>query len=232
LRVLLVTGLSSEHNVSPAGGSAQPRPVVVRHAEPDDAPALGALLASALEAKYRPTLGRRAADALTRVIADDLGNTTHGYWVAAQDGRVVGAAHMAVAEDPPPHGVARRLADVIGWPRTLWALGALSILAHGPLADDEAYVGEVAVAADARRQGVGVLLMAHLDRAAAERGKSRMTLWVTDDNAPARALYAHLGFSDRGARHWRVGRLVFGSSGATLMEKRIPIPDASGPATT
>ena len=71
----------------------------------------------------------------------------------------MGAAHMAVAEDPPPHGVARRLADVIGWPRTLWALGALSILAHGPLAEDEAYVGEVAVAADARRQGVGAMLM-------------------------------------------------------------------------
>jgi ribosomal protein S18 acetylase RimI-like enzyme len=216
-----VTGWSSEHNASPDDGSGQPRPVLVRHAERADAPALGALLAAALEAKYRPTLGRRAADALARVIADDLGGPGHGYWVAAHGGRIIGAAHLAVAEDPPPHGVAARLATVIGWPRTWWALSALSILAHGPLADDEAYVGELAVAADARRQGVGVMLMDRLVSAAAERGKTRMTLWVTDDNAPARALYAQLGFSDRATRHWRVGRLVFGSAGATLMEKRI-----------
>ncbi len=230
--MLLVTELSSEHNASSVGGSAERRPVVIRHAEPDDAPALGALLASALWAKYRPTLGRRAADALALVIADDLSASGHGYWVAAQDGRVVGAAHLAVAEDAPPHGVARRLANVIGWPRTLWALGALSILAHGPLADDEAYVGELAVAADARRQGVAALLMARLDRAARERGKSHMTLWVTDDNAPARALYAQLGFSDRLARHWRVGRLVFGSAGATLMEKQITVAVSPESGTT
>jgi ribosomal protein S18 acetylase RimI-like enzyme len=230
--LLLVTELSSEHNGSHVGGSAQRRSVVVRHAERGDAPALGALLAAALEAKYRPTLGRRAADALTVVIADDLAAPAHGYWVAAQGGRVVGAAHLAVAEDAPPHGVARRLAGVIGWPRTLWALGALSILAHGPLAADEAYVGELAVAADARRQGVGVMLMDRLDRAAAERGKSRMTLWVTDDNTAARALYAQLGFSDRAARHWRVGRLVFGSDGAILMEKRVAIAAPPEPGTT
>ena len=125
-------------------------------------------------------------------------------------------------EDPPAVGVARRLAQVVGWTRTLWALGALSILSHGPLAEDEAYVGELAVASGARRQGVGLMLMRHLDTQAAALGKSRVTLWVTDDNDAARALYAGLGFTEHSDRRWRLGRLIFKSRGAILMEKRLP----------
>ena len=71
------------------------------------------------------------------------------------------------------------------------------------------------------------MLMHHLDAQAAARGKSRMTLWVTDDNAPARALYAGLGFTERTDRRWRVGRLIFGSRGAILMEKQLPAAASS-----
>jgi ribosomal protein S18 acetylase RimI-like enzyme len=200
----------------------------IRPADAADAAALGRLLADALAAKYRPTLGRRAADALTRVIADDLTRPGHGYWVAASGGRVVGAAHLSLAEDAQTSGTARRLADVVGWPRTVWALGALSVLAHGPLASDEAYVGEVAVLPEARRQGIAARLMDRMGDIARERGKTRMTLWVTDDNVAARALYARLGFSERAARRWRLGRLVFGSPGARLLEKPLGLPDPPG----
>ncbi len=216
-----MTGISSDDNASAPSAGREPAATQIRHAEYADAAAVGELLASALAPKYRPTLGSRAAEALTRLIGHELRTPTHGYWVAERDARVIGAAHLATAEDVPPTGVAQLLADVIGWSRALWALSALSILAHGPLEEDEAYVGELAVAPDARRQGVGVMLMRHLDAQAAARGKSRVTLWVTDDNDAARALYARLGFTEHTGRRWHLGRLVFKSRGAILMEKRL-----------
>ena len=219
--MLLVTEFSSDDNRSAGSRPGDPPVPLVRHAAPGDAEALGMLLAGALAAKYRPALGRRAAQALTAVIAADLAQPRHGYVVAAQDGRIVGTAHLAIAEDPPPTGVARRLAREVGWWRAIWALGALSILAHGPLRDDEAYVGEVAVASDMRRRGVGEQMMTRLDEIARAQGKARMTLWVTDDNVPALALYARLGFTARDARRWRFGRVVFGSPGIHLLEKRL-----------
>jgi len=216
-----MTGISSEDNASAPAARREPPATQIRHAEYGDAAAVGELLASALAPKYRPTLGRRAAEALTWVIGQELRTPTHGYWVAERDARVIGAAHLATAEDAPPTGVAHRLAHVVGWTRALWALSALSILAHGPLEEDEAYVGELAVSPDARRQGVGVMLMRHLDAQAEARGKARVTLWVTDDNDAARALYAGLGFTEQTDRRWHVGRLIFGSRGAILMEKQL-----------
>jgi ribosomal protein S18 acetylase RimI-like enzyme len=216
-----MTGISSEDNASAPPTRREPAVTQIRHAEYADAAAVGALLATALAPKYRPTLGHRAAEALTGIIGHELRTPTHGYWVAERDARVIGAAHLATAEDAPPSGVAHRLAHVIGWTRALWALSALSILAHGPLEQDEAYVGELAVAPDARRQGVGVMLMLHLDAQAEARGKSRVTLWVTDDNDAARALYTGLGFTEHAGRRWHLGRLIFGSRGAILMEKQL-----------
>jgi ribosomal protein S18 acetylase RimI-like enzyme len=222
-----MTGISSEDNASAPATRPDPAATTIRLAVYADAGAVGALLANALAPKYRPTLGRQAAAALTSIIGYELRSSTHGYWVAERDAQVIGAAHLATAEDQPPTGVARRLAHVVGWTRALWALGALSILAHGPLEADEAYVGELAVAPEARRQGVGLMLMRHLDQAATAQGKSRITLWVTDDNSAARALYAGLGFTERADRRWHLGRLIFNSRGAILMEKRLAGSGAS-----
>jgi len=219
-----MTGFSSEDNAAAPQARGQPAATQIRHAEYADAAAVGSLLAIALAPKYRPTLGRGAAEALTRIIGHELRTPSHGYWVAERDATVIGAVHLATAEDAPPSGVAHRLAQVIGWTRALWALTALSILAHGPLDQDEAYVGELAVASDVRRQGVGVMLMRHLDAQAEARGKSRITLWVTDDNDAARALYTGLGFTEHAGRRWHLGRLIFGSRGAILMEKQVSEP--------
>jgi ribosomal protein S18 acetylase RimI-like enzyme len=217
-------GIPSDDNASPDAGSRQRGPVIVRLAQPDDASALGTLLASALAAKYRPTLGPHAAEALAAVISDELRGFGHGYWVAEREAVIVGGAHLAIAGDPAPRGVARRLAPIVGWARALWTLCALSLLAHGPLSDDEAYVGEVAVDPAERRQGIATDLMSRLTTEAARHGKARMTLWVTTDNTAALALYARLGFEPRADRRWHVGRWIFGSPGVTLMEKRLTTP--------
>jgi ribosomal-protein-alanine N-acetyltransferase len=65
---------------------------------------------------------------------------------------------------------------------------------------DEGEIGNLAVHTDARRQGVGALL---LDGAIAAVRKSRVEalyLEVRDSNASARALYASRGFAEVGRR--------------------------------
>ena len=65
---------------------------------------------------------------------------------------------------------------------------------------DEGYIGNVAVAPRARRQGVGGALIGALVGRARETGLSFLTLEVREGNAPARALYAACGFAEVGRR--------------------------------
>ena len=58
----------------------------------------------------------------------------------------------------------------------------------------------VAVAPDYRRQGVGEKLILALVDALKERGSHWLMLEVRQSNAPARALYAKLGFAEVGRR--------------------------------
>ncbi len=65
---------------------------------------------------------------------------------------------------------------------------------------DEGYVGNVAVAPEARRRGVGRELVSALARCAREKRLAFLTLEVREGNAPARALYAASGFTEVGRR--------------------------------
>jgi [ribosomal protein S18]-alanine N-acetyltransferase len=65
------------------------------------------------------------------------------------------------------------------------------------IADDEAWVQNIAVRRDAQRHGVGRLLLeALLERA----GKAKVLLEVAVDNAPAQHLYATYDFEPVGVR--------------------------------
>jgi ribosomal-protein-alanine N-acetyltransferase len=70
----------------------------------------------------------------------------------------------------------------------------------GRVAADEAEILTLAVRPDARRSGVGRALMAAAMESAIVAGADRMFLEVADDNLPARALYATLGFTEVGER--------------------------------
>ncbi|KAF1085458.1 ribosomal-protein-alanine N-acetyltransferase [Sporotomaculum syntrophicum] len=65
---------------------------------------------------------------------------------------------------------------------------------------DEAHVTNIAVRQDYRGYGLGMALMLQLIQRATVLGVQRMTLEVRPSNAPARALYARLGFKDYGRR--------------------------------
>ncbi|HWH13171.1 MAG TPA: GNAT family N-acetyltransferase [Miltoncostaeaceae bacterium] len=204
--------------MTPQGGYG----TVVRHAHPGEHGDVAAVLVDALGSKYRPALGPHAQEALAELIAAELDGGSHGYVVAERGGRVVGAAHLATAEDPPPPPAYDTLAQTCGRLRAVWALAVLSLLGHGRLARDEAHVSELAVHSGARRQGVGRALLRALDDEARARGKRRVTLWVTWENAGARALYEGHGYREVRREPWRMGRWVFGARGAALMERRLP----------
>jgi len=65
---------------------------------------------------------------------------------------------------------------------------------------DEAHITNVAVHPGYRRKKIGRSLMVEIIRRAALMGINRMTLEVRPSNAPARCLYAALGFEERGRR--------------------------------
>lgn len=65
---------------------------------------------------------------------------------------------------------------------------------------DEGYLGDLAVAADHRRQGVGGALLAALLRKARDLGLAFLTLEVRESNLPAIGLYKKYGFAPVGAR--------------------------------
>jgi ribosomal protein S18 acetylase RimI-like enzyme len=64
----------------------------------------------------------------------------------------------------------------------------------------DAYVGELAVAADLGRRGIATQLMAAAEEWAAQRGLAFITLETGAANEPARSLYAALGFRGEDVR--------------------------------
>ncbi len=204
----------------------------IRPAEEADAPAIARLVAEALGDKYRPALGRRAESAIEALVLRDVsapGATRR--WVAEIDGRLAGVVSVAIGADVDA-GFPQALAGAVGWSRAIRATLVLSVLAHGRLDADEAYIDELAVDAWARRRGVAsALLEACADRARAA-GRRRLTLWVTIDNAGGRALYDATGFAESRRRRWLVGRLLFRAPGAILMERRLAPEPARGRSAT
>jgi ribosomal protein S18 acetylase RimI-like enzyme len=192
--------------------------VVVRDARPEDADAVAAIVADGLAAKYRPALGSAAAQAIAALVRHDLeAGAGSRHLVAELDGRIAGAVHLVTGG--PPAGVMSTLVRAVGWRTALRAALVLSLLAHGRIRPDEAYLDELAVAGWARRRGVGRALLEACAHEGRRAGRRRLTLWVTTDNAPARALYAAAGFEETRRRRMLAGRLVFRAPGASLMAR-------------
>jgi len=78
--------------------------------------------------------------------------------------------------------------------------GSLAGYAGLAVADDEAWVQNIAVRRDAQRRGIGRQLLLALLAEAERRGARNVLLEVAADNAPAQRLYATYGFEPIGIR--------------------------------
>lgn len=212
--------------------SRPPTRPAIRPAEGADAPAIARLVAEALGDKYRPALGRGAETAIAALVRRDVGAPgTMRRWVAEIDGRLAGVVSVALGGDVDT-GFPATIAGAVGWPRAIRATLVLSVLAHGRLAPDEAYIDELAVDGWARRRGVARALLEACAEQARAADRRRLTLWVTINNEAGRALYDAAGFAEARRRRWLAGRLLFRAPGAILMERRLgpaPVRDRPTP---
>ncbi|MGY2127542.1 GNAT family N-acetyltransferase [Blastococcus sp. SYSU DS0617] len=76
-------------------------------------------------------------------------------------------------------------------------------VARGAVADGWLVITAVTVAEQFRRRGLARAVMAALAAAGRERGAHSCLLQVSDDNEPALALYARLGFTEHHRYHYR-----------------------------
>jgi ribosomal protein S18 acetylase RimI-like enzyme len=198
-----------------------PGGAIVRRARPGDAPAIAAILCRALEAKLRPAFGRRLLPAMNALIAEELRRPRTAYWVAERQGRVLGGVRLEFGRTPGAPTFTRTVARACGWWTALRATLVLSGLGLSSIAPDQALVEELAVEPEARRQGLATELLARCEDEARRRGRHRLSLQVTADNAPALALYGAAGFAVVRRRRWWARRALFGAPGAVFMEKRL-----------
>ena len=175
-------------------------------------------MADGLAEKVVPAFGDRGHLAIAALVKRDLPRTAIRYIVADVEGTVVGSTRLALRQEPSAAGIGP-VAQAIGWRRTLRGALVLGLLVHMRLAPDEAYLEELTVSADHRRRGIGRALLAECEAVASSSGKARLTLWVTEENTSAIALYRSCGYRIRRRRRTIRGRLLFGAPVALLMEK-------------
>ncbi len=112
---------------------------------------------------------------------------------------------------------ASAIAKLLRMPGAIGFLDPAGGMVMARVAADEAEILTLAVAAAARRHGIGGRLLARAGRAAGEAGATRLFLEVAEANAGARALYAGAGFSQCGRRP----RYYSDGSDALVLHRRL-----------
>lgn len=147
-----------------------PVSVVIRHAEPDDLPAVGELAGALVRYHYalnpkRYLLVDNVESGYARYFRGELDNPKAVILVAEQDGSIVGYAYGRL--------------ESRDWNALLDAYGAL----HDIFVDPEA-----------RRRGTGKALVRRMLQALEEGGAPRVLLSTAVENREAQALFASVGF--------------------------------------
>lgn len=189
----------------------------IRDARIGDADEIGRLLATGLGDKYGPAYGSQAVEAISAIARAATEQQGAGrYLVATCGGDCAGVAFLGTDGHGAP--VMRPLVTALGPLRATRAAIVLSAFAKGRPAHGEATLDELAVSDHYRRRGIATALIDECARLGRVAGCQRLGLWVTGDNAGARALYRATGFQVTQRRSWPTGRLLFGAKGALKME--------------
>lgn len=179
--------------------------VLIRPAQPDDAPAASQLMYYAGPNYILAFFGkteRKAIRGLCRMFPLPGHTTSYSYaFVAEDEGKVVG---LFSGLDGKTWRASKRASKMYGplwfvavppWqiPRMIAAYDDFD-RAMPPVSDEEYYIEHLAVLPERRGQGIGRQLMEFAENQARARGLKRVVLDVEIENEGARRLYEHLGF--------------------------------------
>jgi ribosomal protein S18 acetylase RimI-like enzyme len=146
-------------------------------------------------------------------------------YVLARGGEVVGMGSLATHDEPRPETPPRVLlqAPVVMGPlngvRSLLGATRGVLTIADPPERDEGQIHSVVVDRTCRGEGLGGVILRHLEEEAIGLGKRRAVLQVITSNAGARAFYRSAGYSEAGLRRgWLRDRLAYPS---VLMRKEL-----------
>jgi len=175
----------------------------VRFAEPEDDPAIAALVVEGFLDKFRPVFGSkmdRSLEVMERWVNLEhaSGGVTslvvEGYATSELAGSV-GIRTEASREDVLARGLWKELTRNLGFPRAVWATTLLSYPRYSS-ESSEAYVERLVVSPSFRRQGMARRLLSAAEELARDRGKATVGLHVTGDNLRALRLYESEGYKE------------------------------------
>jgi ribosomal protein S18 acetylase RimI-like enzyme len=218
-----LAGLRAEPAVREARA---PVPVTIRTARLDDAGPILALHREAFADKFGGAFGRggveRGAGALAAAWRRQGPIAMRGMLVAEHEGQVIGTTTVRTWEMGGDDGGAAELAfqEELGLWGAMRSLFALSLLDHR-IERREGFITDVAVLPPFRRGGVARALLARAEQEARLRAKSFLGLYVSANNAGARALYRDLGFSELRVRRSLLAWLIFGQGRWIYMRKEL-----------
>ena len=202
--------------------------VHLRQAEPGDIGALSRLLVQ-LYAHELPGMLRGRAEAQVELARRLLHAAPLGRrYVLERAGAVVGMGCLATHDEPRPETPARvllRAPEVMGPLNGMWTIagaarGLLTIA--DPPERDEGQIHSVVVDDACRGEGLGRVMLRHLEADAVSLGKRRAVLQVITSNVVARAFYRSAGYSEAELRRGPVrDRLAYPSM---LMRKELATP--------
>lgn len=201
----------------------------VRPARPEDAQAAAYLMFLSGPQIAQAVFGPRKEQAcavLEALFRGERHQFSHEHaCVADLDGQVVGLAlgtpgheWVAIGEATGRElgGTVRRSLGLVRFTRMVRSLLALSRSFPSPEPEDY-FVQMLAVLPQARRRGIGKLLMASMEARAAEVGARRLALDVLIENEEARRFYLALGFCDTFTVRRRALIRRFGTEGRIRM---------------
>jgi ribosomal protein S18 acetylase RimI-like enzyme len=176
--------------------------VRLREAEADDVGALSRLLVQ-LYAHELPGMLRGGVEGRVELARRLLESAPLGRrYVLERAGEVVGMGSLATQDDPRPEVPARvllRAPVVMGALSGLWTIvgaarGLLTIA--DPPERDEGQIHSVVVDEAYRGEGLGAVMLGHLEHDAVGLGKRRAVLQVISSNVAARAFYRAAGYAE------------------------------------